>query len=380
MMLVMTMMVRDEADIVGAMVQHHLDQGVDMMIVTDNGSVDGTTEILEKFAAGGRVDLRHDPVHHKQQQATVTRMAREAYTTYHADWVLNADADEFWICDNESQTLAEAFAGIPAALGAFDVHVTDMIGLPAMRGTGLQRLVYQDNRTTENLTSIGLFAHATHNAVHVGTADVAVAQGNHFVNIPSQGEPPADRAIGVRHFPWRSWEQYSTKVRNAGSAYSSQTELRPSPNHHGMRDYRRLLEGTLLASYILRHPSDDELDAGLASGEFVLDERIAHSVESAVPDVLFESEVVALERARGVVVNGWEGGKILANPELTAVLDRLAESEHARTVLAAQVSDRDERISVLEEHVRHLEREFEALHHRRVVRFVDSAAGLLHRR
>src|SRR3954453_13445594 len=91
LMIAMTMMVRDEADIVGAMIQHHLDQGVDLFLVTDNGSVDGTTEILEAFAEAGKIELSHDPRHLKQQHEVVTRMSREA-ARRGARWVLNADA------------------------------------------------------------------------------------------------------------------------------------------------------------------------------------------------------------------------------------------------------------------------------------------------
>ena len=74
MKLAMTLMVRDEADIITPMLEHHLAQGIDVMIVTDNGSVDGTAEILEGYAERGLIDLRHDPVHRKQQGVTVTGM------------------------------------------------------------------------------------------------------------------------------------------------------------------------------------------------------------------------------------------------------------------------------------------------------------------
>ena len=52
MKLVMTLLVRNEADIVDAQIAFHLNAGVDFVIATDNRSNDGTTEILERYERG----------------------------------------------------------------------------------------------------------------------------------------------------------------------------------------------------------------------------------------------------------------------------------------------------------------------------------------
>ncbi|HAS32610.1 MAG TPA: glycosyltransferase, partial [Microbacterium sp.] len=93
----MTLMVRDEADIIAAMIEHHLSQGVDLIIATDNGSVDGTREILADYAASGRVEVHDYLAHDKNQTGVVSEMASRAASEHAATWVINADADEFFI-------------------------------------------------------------------------------------------------------------------------------------------------------------------------------------------------------------------------------------------------------------------------------------------
>ena len=53
MTLVMTLLARDEIDVVDSWLEFHLNAGVDMVIATDNLSQDGTTEVLEAYARSG---------------------------------------------------------------------------------------------------------------------------------------------------------------------------------------------------------------------------------------------------------------------------------------------------------------------------------------
>ena len=53
MRIVLTLLVRDEADILDAHLAYHLSAGVDFVIATDHRSQDGTTDILESYARGG---------------------------------------------------------------------------------------------------------------------------------------------------------------------------------------------------------------------------------------------------------------------------------------------------------------------------------------
>jgi hypothetical protein len=364
MKLAMTLMVRDEADIIGAMLEHHRRQGVDVFIITDNGSVDGTKEIIEEFASRATVDLREDPEHRKQQGRTVTRMARDAATVHQATWVINADADEFWFSVEPGLTLRDVFSKLPTTLGAFTVPVHDMTGAPALSGSGLERLIYRDNRSVERIRAVGLHAHSTPDAVHVASPDVVVAQGNHFVNIESTGEPPPELRLEVLHLPWRSWDQYRGKVENAGRAYENNSGLTPSPNHHGMRDYRRLQDGTLLATYVLRHPTTDELAEGVEDGTFVPDERIALEALPQEPDVLIGKETLASQRS--IAIATWP------------LETRLVASEVQRVELANEVARQRGEIDSLREAAERAQALLEAQERRKVVRLANAVARVAH--
>ncbi len=364
MRLVMTAMIRDEADIVTAMIEHHRAQGVDQFIITDNGSTDGTTEILERYSADGLVDLRRDPIHRKQQGESVTAMAQDAYRLHGADWVINADADEFWVAMDRTMGLRAAFETFDTSWRSFTVPVIDMTGAPALRGSGLSRLVYRDTRPVDELKRIGLHAHSTTNAVHVGDPDVQVAQGNHLVSIASCGQPRPGTGIEVLHLPWRSWEQFSAKVRNAGRAYDSNPDLSPSPNHHGMRDWRRLQEGTLFAWYLLRHPTTERLALAGLDGTLTLDRTLA-DISPPVADQPLDRD---LARHTGELLRS----VIDRDRRIDELLDELGTTRADLGGVRASLDDALQRIESLET-------QLDLVMNRRAVRVVDGVARMLKR-
>jgi len=379
MKLVLTVMVRDEADIIKAMIEHHLAQGIDLIIATDNGSIDGTREILETYRDKGVLVLHDDPVHMKQQHSTVTKMAREAYTDFDADWVINADADEFWVPVNRAISLHEAFSHLPQDLQAFLVPVTDMTGLAAAAGSQFDRLNLRDHRSNEELMATGLLAHSTPDAVHVGSATVEVAQGNHFVSLSSGGNPDPEWAIEVLHLPWRSWEQYRRKVENAGQAYDANPELSPSPNHHGMRDYARLKDGTLLSYYLLRHPTVEQIDVGLQNGTFVTEEGLLDLNSHEREDVLFDPELSAVHRGYGAKLVAADIQQRASANEVARLTALLADLQAAHQQLLVTLTEAQSQNLLQEDNIAVLESLIEQFRTRKVIRAADKTTSIRRR-
>ena len=73
--LAMTILARDEADIIEDNIRFHASAGVDKFVVTDNASLDGTREILEKLSKEFDVKIFDEPSHTIDQDRWVSRMA-----------------------------------------------------------------------------------------------------------------------------------------------------------------------------------------------------------------------------------------------------------------------------------------------------------------
>ena len=285
--IILTLMVRDEVDIIAAMIEHHLAQGVDHIIVTDNASVDGTREILAKYEKLGVLELHDDPRHEKQQSEVVTKMARRAAEELGASWVINADADEFWVAADRTRTLAEVLRELPDDIQSLRIPVKNVLASATEKGPVLGGLRWRDERDEEALRAVGLHAQPTPNMLVRGVPGLEIAQGNHFSNLPVTEEAPERLGVEVLHVPFRSWERYETRVVNTGEGYLASPHLKPSPRHHGMRDYRWLKAGVLEPFYVARFPApDDTKPAGFVEDTW-LTEHLTELVKTAkLPDEL----------------------------------------------------------------------------------------------
>jgi len=97
--LVMTILVRDEADIIEANIRTHASLGVDAFAIMDNGSTDGTREILSKLEKEFEIVVIDEKGNYNQAK-WMKQLATVAKNRLKADWVINNDADEFWLPRN----------------------------------------------------------------------------------------------------------------------------------------------------------------------------------------------------------------------------------------------------------------------------------------
>lgn len=95
--LIMTLLVKNEEDILEESLRFHKAMGIDSFLITDNNSTDGTIEIIRKYQEKGWIkEVIFEKATNYNQKVWVDRMIKLAKKKYHADWVINADADELW--------------------------------------------------------------------------------------------------------------------------------------------------------------------------------------------------------------------------------------------------------------------------------------------
>ena len=268
MKLVMTLLVRDEEDIIAANIDYHLSQGVDFFIVTDNLSEDRTREILETYEKEGLLHYIYEDRDDYSQNRWVTRMAKLAATDFGADWVINNDADEFWW--PEYGSLKKLLSAIPPEINAV---VAQRVNFPPVSSS--PQGFFADIMTVREVQSLNAIGKPLPPKVcHRACSDIQVAQGNHSVEIAGTTIKPQPAPITIFHFPLRSYTQFANKIQKGGSAYERNIELPESVGSTWRKWYQMLHEGTLKDYFQSQVLDEQTLKKGFQVGKLVRDERL----------------------------------------------------------------------------------------------------------
>jgi hypothetical protein len=281
MRLVLTLLVRDEEDILRANLEYHLSQGVDFVLVTDNGSVDRTVGILEEYERLGLVRLIHEPSDDYSQARWVTRMARLACIDHEADWIINCDADEFWW--PETGTLRSVLEAVPDSDDVVVVPRSNFVPRAPDEGDFFRRMVI---RETHSFNSLGV--PLPPKVCHRAYPDVEVAQGNHSISRGTGIRVAEEQRLLIFHFPLRTYRQFERKIRSGGAAYERNRELPYEVGTTWRHLYRELLDGRLPSYYESQILGDTEIRKGIAEGRLLVDRRLHDYLLSLGPRVAAE--------------------------------------------------------------------------------------------
>ena len=331
----MTLLARNEADIVDAQIAFHLHSGVDFVIATDNASTDGTTEILERYEHAGCLRLLRDEGSDMRQAEWVTRMARLAATEHAADWVINSDADEFWWPRGGS--LKDVLATVPERYGVLRGCWRHFLPRPDDGGFFADRMTVRLATPAHPGAKETVF-HAHQKVAHRAHAEIEIEAGNHNAEAPGLEPLRAWHPLEVLHFSFRSAAQMEGKA-HGGWLHNPDYE----PAMHQILLDDALREGRVEAYYETLAVDDDALARGLTEGRLAVDTRLRDALRAIRRD---------------------DGTFELAGAEQRLAFPRPSAAEDAAYAAEATVLVEIDGIVRAERRVRELERRLDALEQR----------------
>lgn len=304
MKLIALSMVKDESDIVEVFVRHAL-RLFDEMVLVDNGSTDGTREILSQLQRdGSALTVIDDPRADRAQSDVMTRLLHETRNSRDCDYMAFLDADEF--VGVKSRTRLEA---------SLDRLPEDHFGLVPWRTHVLRpddaegpenpilRMRWRRRKEEPPYDKVIVPAHAR------WIANAVVANGNHAMHdrvgraLPSA---PLEDLV-IRHFPVRSAAQVRTKVINGWLAYRAREltgeHVRKDQGSHWASIFDRIVQQGLTdidvfrvsANYAqqrnLLEPTGDQ-DLVEDPIEFVVDATIAKPPTDPMRPVARQAEAI----------------------------------------------------------------------------------------
>lgn len=253
--LVMTLLVRNEEDIIRYNIDFHLSKGVDFIIATDNGSTDSTRNILKEYEERGVLHLIDEKTHNHNQAEWNNRMARIACDQYAADIIFHCDADEFWY--PRSGNLKDEISNRPEDILNVDViHIllVDKGGDEAFpedtRFAVVNPIVAKNYIEETKAVNFFYFKNPSKVIFKPIKKMLLVSQGNHTVtNKDDSIMEGKSEDIVIYHYPVRSKTQFFQKTIFGGSAYEKNAFHKKDDGFHKRRWYASYNKGLLDEEY-----------------------------------------------------------------------------------------------------------------------------------
>lgn len=246
-MIVMTIVLRNEAEIIRETITHYLDQGIDRVIAIDNGSTDGTSDILDDFVRAGvaEVILRTGGFDQASWGSELVRLARDRHAP---DWVIAPDSDEFIVAPG-GETLAAHLARHPAAqviechrVNLFPTREDFLAGRWRDAPLYRSRLVAQQPNAFHDAATPSAFPYFLYGAllkvIFRPAHFKSLMKGAHLVEL----DPPARRAqtgLVMWHVPMRQPDRFAAAIERRIPVLDRERHMLNLSNHY--RRWARML-------------------------------------------------------------------------------------------------------------------------------------------
>jgi len=252
----MTILVRDEADIIEANIRTHASLGVDAFVIMDNGSIDGTREILSKLVKEFEIIVIDEKGDYNQAK-WMKQLAMIAKNRLKADWVINNDADEFWLPKNDLNLKENlAFKGSVLTVDRYNMilerekHFFDTSYLVENPIFYSKEKQLTSEKLSIILTKIGpktiinpygliYLRGGNHKALHIRNMRDYLRSGYDKIK--------RFKDIEVFHYPIRSYTQFEQNIKNRKRLLESSKKVSMGP--HYRRWVQLYNEGKLLDEF-----------------------------------------------------------------------------------------------------------------------------------
>jgi glycosyltransferase involved in cell wall biosynthesis len=279
--LVLTLLVKNEADIIVDNIFFHYAKGVDFIIVSDNGSDDGTLEILKKLESDGLIKLLRREGY--QQHHIVNEMGEIAVKDYAATILIHSDADEFWTPTDE-RSLKRKFQQFNQS--AVLVDRKDVLPTPTAKDDEfpqpdmniiMKHLKSDDVQKASKQQSLFLFELPPKVMFSVREGIKSVGIGNHLLDNADSGQLTND--IIIYHFPFKSVRRFEEKVVAAGQVLDTMKTAKDT-FWHWKRWYAQYKKGKLDQEVDLLIPDLSKIK-GISYEKFDYQQRVVNCIKQS---------------------------------------------------------------------------------------------------
>ena len=264
---VMTLIVKDEDDILEENIIFHLNTGVDLILAMDNNSSDGTTDILKKYKKTGSLIYFLEPSQEYLQDKWATFLAHQAYFEHQADWIIHTDADEFFIPNFGN--IMECLAEVQTRTDVLFINRHDFI--PIKRPERLSapiEMIYRKADSLEWFTGKPILP----KIIHKGFPDMQVTKGNHNIHGSLIKKKIDFPNIETFHYPIRSFQQFEKKIKLTGIQHINNIN---SKNNRYFYWYSMLEQGKLKDVYDEYCLDEEQIQAYLENGDLLKEQRLS---------------------------------------------------------------------------------------------------------
>jgi glycosyltransferase involved in cell wall biosynthesis len=279
--------VYDQADLLRDYLDWYLDLGVDLLLVQDNGSTDGSHDVLDEYARRGHVKwfvLPERDMRKYNSGDTAVQMARDLG----AEWIIQCDADEFLrLADRDLRSVLQEAKDRSHTV--IDIECFNMIG--PIEGAGeraTRTLTLRIDRptvaTTEQYISGQLpvpyiFIQHPVKSITYAAAYKSFEPGSHGANA-EWGTVCQLPSLFFLHYPIRSFDVFEKKIHNTIAWFRDNPHLPAWWGYHWRRWIRLYEAGLLRKDFEDQFVTPERAQQLIREGICSIDDTVARWVEA----------------------------------------------------------------------------------------------------